>query len=134
MKISATYRQQLAIFIGLAVGGWIAYLLIFQHFFPNNYEPTESLGVFWLWLTVATTLLVLVEIGAFRILSTPPSWRPSMAVAGIAPALVLDCLATTFFSDWFSSSGAHESTAYSATVLGGAGVMLLVALYLGKEK
>jgi hypothetical protein len=56
-----------------------------------------------------------------------------MAIAGIAPALILDCFATTFYSDWFDSSGPHEATAYSATVIGGAGIMLLVALWLGHE-
>lgn len=131
MKTSATYGQQLAIFIGLAVGGWISYLLIFQHYFPNNYEPAESRAVFWAWLLAATALFVSVEVGAFRLLSTPRSWRPSMAIAGIAPALVLDSLATTFFSSWFASAAPHEATAYSATILGGAGVLLLVALCLG---
>ena len=131
MKFSSTYRGQLAIFITLAVGGWIGYLLVFQHFFPNDYNPTESRSVFWAWLLAATALFVSVEVGAFRLLSTPRSWRPSMAIAGIAPALVLDSLATTFFSSWFASSGPHEATAYSATILGGAGVLLLVALCLG---
>ena len=131
MKTLRTYSGQLAAFITLAVGGWIGYLLVFQHFFPNDYEPTDSRSVFWAWLLAATGLFVSVEVGAFRLLSTPRSWRPSMAIAGIAPALVLDSLATTFFSSWFASSGPHEATAYSATILGGAGVLLLVALCLG---
>lgn len=131
MKTFRTYRGQLAAFITLAVGGWIGYLLVFQHFFPDDYDPTESRSVFWAWLLAATALFVSVEVGAFRLLSTPPSWRPSMAIAGIAPALVLDSLATTFFSSWFDSSGPHEAAAYSATILGGAGILLLVALCLG---
>ena len=131
MKTLRTYRGQLAAFITLAVGGWIGYLLVFQHFFPDNYDPTESRSVFWAWLLAATALFVAVEVGAFRLLSTPRSWRPSMALAGIAPALVLDSLATTYFSSWFGSSGPHEATAYSATILGGAGALLLVALCLG---
>lgn len=130
MKSLRTYRGHLAVFIALALGGWIGYLLVFQHFFPNDYDPTESRSVFWAWLLAATALFVLVELAAFRLLSTPPSWRPSMAFAGIAPALVLDSLATTFFDSWFASSGPHEATAYSATILGGAGVLLLVALCL----
>ena len=133
MKTLRTYRGQLAVFIALAVGGWIGYLLVFQHFFPNDYDPTESRSVFWVWLVVATALFVSVELGAFRLLSTPRSWRPSMAIAGIAPALVLDSLATTFFDNWFASSGRHEATAYSATILGGAGVILILALWLGRE-
>jgi nitric oxide reductase large subunit len=129
-----SYSRQIAIFIGLAIGGWIGYLVVFQHFFPNDYDPSDSRGVFWTWLISATVLFVVVMLGSFRILSTPPRWRPAMAIAGIAPALVLDCLATTFYLDWFSSSGPHEATAYSATVLGGAGTMLLVALWLGNER
>lgn len=130
MKIPSTYRGQLTVFIALAISGWIGYLLVFQHLFPNDYDPTESRYVFWAWLLAATAVFVSVEVGAFRLLSTPPSWRSSMAIAGIAPALVLDSLATTFFSSWFASSGPHEATAYSATILGGAGVLLLVALCL----
>ncbi|MFM8848244.1 MAG: hypothetical protein ACKOHN_09395 [Actinomycetota bacterium] len=133
MKISSTYRGQLTVFFTLAVGGWIGYLLVFQHFFPNDYDPTESRSVFWAWMVAATALFVLVELAAFRLLSTPPSWRPSMAIAGIAPALVLDSLATTFFRSWFASSGPHEATAYSATILGGAGVILILGLWLGRE-
>ena len=133
MKAPRTYRGQLAVFIALAVGGWIGYLLVFQHFFPNDYDPTESRSIFWVWLVVATALFVAVQLGAFRLLSTPPSWRPSMAIAGIAPALVLDSLATTFFSSWFTMSSPHEATAYSATILGGAGVILILALWLGQE-
>lgn len=131
MKALRSYRGQLAVFIALAVGGWIGYLLVFQHFFPNDYDPTESRSVLWAWMVAATALFVLVELAAFRLLSTPPSWRPSMAIAGIAPALVLDSLATTFLDSWFASSGPHEAAAYSATILGGAGVLLLVALCLG---
>lgn len=130
MKALRSYRGQLAAFITLAVGGWISYLLVFQHFFPDDYDPTESRSALWAWIVAATALFVLVELAAFRLLSTPPSWRPSMAIAGIAPALVLDSLATTFFSSWFASSGPHEATAYAATILGGAGVLLLIALCL----
>ena len=133
MKFSSTYRGQLAVFVALAVGGWIGLLLVFQHFFPNDYDPTESRSVFWAWMVAATALFVLVELAAFRLLSTPPSWRPSMAIAGIAPALVLDSLATTFYSSWFASSGPHEATAYSATILGGAGVILILGLWFGQE-
>ena len=134
MKARPNYTQQLAIFIGLAIGGWVTYLLVFQHFFPNDYDPVDSRGVLWAWLIGATLLFLVVMIGSFRLLATPPRWRPTMAIAGIAPALVLDCLATTFYSDWFDSSGPHEATAYSATILGGAGVMLLGALVLGHER
>ena len=134
MRNPSTYRGQLAVFITLAVGGWIGYLLVFQHFFPDDYDPAESRSVFWAWLLAATALFVTVEVGAFRLLSTPPSWRSSMAIAGIAPALVLDSLATTFFSQWFTSSGPHEATAYSATILGGAGVLLLIALCLSPAR
>lgn len=133
MKTSTTFAQQLAIFLGLAIGGWISYLLVFQHFFPNDYNPDESRVVFWVWLVSATLLFVAIELAAFRLLLTPPSWRPSMAIAGIAPALVLDAFATAFFFSWFSSSGPHEATAYSATVLGGAGAMLIIALWLGRD-
>jgi len=133
MKISPTYRGQLAAFVALAFGGWIGYPLVFQHYFPNDYDPSESRSVFWAWMVVATVLFVLVELAAFRLLSTPPSWRPSMAIAGIAPALVLDSLATTFYSSWFASSGPHEATAYSATILGGAGVILILGLWFGQE-
>lgn len=133
MKTLRTYRGQLAAFITLAVGGWIGYLLVFQHFFPDNYDPTDSRSVFWAWLLAATALFVAVEVGAFRLLSTPRSWRPSMAIAGIAPALVLDSLATTYFSSWFASSGPHEAIAYSSTILGGTGVMLILAVWLGRE-
>jgi hypothetical protein len=133
MKIASTYRGQLSVFVALAVGGWIGYLLVFQHFFPNDYDPTESRSVFWTWMVAATALFVLVELTAFRFLSTPPSWRPSMAIAGIAPALVLDSFATTYFQSWFASSGPHEATAYSATILGGAGVILILGLWLGRE-
>ncbi len=134
MKARPNYTQQLAIFIGLAIGGWVAYLLVFQHFFPNDYDPSESRGVFWAWLIGATLLFLAVMIGSFRLLATPPRLRPTMAIAGIAPALVLDCLATIFYSEWFASSGPHEPTAYSATILGGAGIMLLSALVLGYER
>lgn len=133
MMISPTYHGQLAAFVALAFGGWIGYLLVFQHYFPNDYDPSESRSVFWAWMVAATVLFVLVELAAFRLLSTPPSWRPSMAIAGIAPALVLDSLATTYYSNWFASSGPHEATAYSATILGGAGVILILGLWLGRE-
>ena len=133
MRNLSSYRGQLAAFIALAVGGWIGYLLVFQHFFPNDYDPTESRSVYWAWIVAATALFVSVELAAFRVLSTPPSWRPTMAIAGIAPALVLDSLATTYFSSWFASSGPHEAIAYSSTILGGAGVMLILAVWLGRE-
>jgi nitric oxide reductase large subunit len=134
VKARPNYTQQVAIFIGLAIGGWVAYLLVFQHFFPNDYDPSDSRGVLWAWLIGATLLFLIVMIGSFRLLSTPRQWRPTMAIAGIAPALVLDCLATTFYSEWFSSSGPNEPAAYSATILGGAGIMLLGALLLGYER
>jgi nitric oxide reductase large subunit len=128
VKVQLNYRQQLTTFVVIAVGTWIAYLLVFQYFFPNDYDPINSRGVFWAWLIGTTLLLLVVMVALFRLLSTPPRWRPTMAIAGIAPALVLDCIATTFYSDWFASSGPYEPTAYSATILGGAGVMLLFAV------
>lgn len=117
----------------MAVGGWIGFLLVFQHFFPNDYDPSDSRAVFWTWLTGGTVFFLAFEVGAFHFLRTPPSWRSAMAIAGIAPALILDSIATTYYVSWFDTSGQYESAAYSATILGGAGVMLLGALVLQRD-
>ena len=130
MKPPTTFRGQLITFIGIAIVGWVAYLLIFQQFFPNTYNPNDSRSILWVWLTVGTFLTCLTVIAAFRLCATPPPWQSSMAIAGIAPALILDSFATTFFSEWFDSAGPHQATAYSATVLAGAGSAFLLALIL----
>ena len=124
------YKRQMSVFVALAVGGWIGYLLVFRHFFPNDYDPAASRGVFWAWAVGGTLVFVGILLGTFRIFRTPAAWKPSGAIAGVAPAMILDSLATAFYRDWFSSAGVHEASAYSATILMGAGSMLLVAFAL----
>jgi len=132
LRLRNSYKSQLAVYFAIAIIGWVGYLVVFQNYFPNSYDPSESRNVLWAWLTGASAFFVLFEIALFRILATPPSWRSSMAIAGIAPALLLDTFATTFFSDWFPASAPHEAVAYSATVLGGSSAMFLVALLMSR--
>lgn len=132
-KLRNSYNGQLAAYFAIAIIGWAGYLVVFQNYFPNTYDPSESRNALWTWLIGASAFFVLFEITLFRILATPPSWRSSMAIAGIAPALLLDTFATTFFSDWFPQSSPHEALAYSATVLGGSSAMFLVALLMSNQ-
>ncbi len=45
--------------------------------------------------------------------------------------MCLDALTTTYFNDWFDQ-GIHDDTAYSALILGAAGICLLVAMVVNK--
>lgn len=134
MKTPSTYRGQIATYLAISVSGWIGYLLAFGYWFPSDYNPDESRSAMWGWLIGGTFLFIVVLVATLSILRTPREWRSDMAIAGIAPALLLDSLATTFFTTWFSSSSSHVPTAYSTTVLGGAGAMLLVALLTKRAK
>lgn len=129
---SLDYARQMSAFVTIAVGGWIGFLLAFQHYFPDDYDPTSSRSVLWAWMIGGTIAFVGILFGTFALFRTPREWWSSGAIAGIAPAMILDAIATTFYGDWFSSAGPHESSAYSATILLGAGTMLLMAFALGK--
>lgn len=132
MKVPSTHRGQIVSYMFISVGGWIVYLLMFGLLFPTNYNPDKSRTALWLWLVGGAGLFVVVLIATLSFMRTPRQWRSDMAIAGIAPAIILDSIATTFFTTWFPSSSPHIPTAYSTTVLGGAGAMLLAALLTKK--
>lgn len=127
------YRAQLAVFVSLAVSGWLGFLLLFQALFPVDYDPSRSHAPLLAWVTAGTVGLLGVMVVSFRVLRTPRAWMPSMAIGGIAPALCLDAVATTFYRDWFTSSGPYEAQAYAATIIGGSAVLLLAGLVLARD-
>ena len=67
----------------------------------------------------------------FRLLETPRHWRSSAAIALFAPAMCLDAITTIYFHSWFDE-GDNGDTAYSALILGAAGICLLIAMLLNK--
>ena len=122
------FVRQITALVVLAVVGWAAFLWVFQYFFPDDYDPADGRGVFFAWLIGAAIAFVAIQHACFAVLRTPRAWWSAGSIALLAPALCLDSMATTFFHDLFDA-GPFEDTAYAATVLGGVGVMQLVALF-----
>jgi hypothetical protein len=132
-QTSPNFARQMTQLVALAIGGWAVFLWTFQRFFPDDYDPADGRGVFFAWLIGGAVAFVGIQYACFAMLKTPKHWWSAGSIALLAPALCLDSMATTFFHDWFGA-GPFENTAYSATVLGGVGVMQLVALFAGRAE
>ena len=126
-----SYIQHMVLMMVIAVVGWAVFLGLFLLIFTDNYEPSVSRTVWWVWLIVGTIVTVITMFVCFRLLQTPRQWRSSAAIALFAPAMCLDALTTTYYNDWFEQ-GVHDDTAYSALILGAAGIGLLLAMLINK--
>ena len=126
-----TYIQHIILMMVIAVVGWAVFLGLFLLIFTDDYEPSVSRTVWWVWLIVGTIVTVITMFMCFRVLQTPRQWRSSAAIALLAPAMILDAITTTYFNDWFDQ-GTHDDTAYSALILGAAGICLLLAMFINK--
>ena len=84
-----TYIQHMVLMMVIAVVGWAVFLGLFLLIFTDNYEPSESRTVWWVWLIVGTIVTVITMFVCFRVLQTPRQWRSSAAIALFAPAMCL---------------------------------------------
>ncbi len=126
-----SYIQHMVLMMVIAVVGWAVFLGLFLLIFTDIYVPSVSRTVWWVWLIVGTIATVITMFVCLRLLQTPRQWRSSAAIALFAPAMCLDALTTTYYSDWFDQ-GIHDDTAYSALILGAAGIGLLLAMFINK--
>ncbi|HSH01400.1 MAG TPA: DUF5367 family protein [Anaerolineae bacterium] len=129
-SLSQKFKRQMLTMAALSIFFWVIFILFFRTFWPGNYQPGDSLTIFWLWFIIGATLFALTQIGLFHLLKIPPAWRTNAAAALAAPALCLDLFSTMFFEYWFPHGSPGDLRIYPAFILGGVGILLFIGLFM----